>query len=256
MGLFDFCSMTTLLVMVTSIFIIVSVYGYITYKMADQDHKISSMIDLLSSMAQEHEILRNKLSVQFRGKETNAEHYNDNKNINLIEVSDDENASSEHDIDEDDDIDDDIDDDDEDDDEDEDDDDDDDESDNKSKYHLKTEQNGGTISIDDLLEEDDDISISSQLSDVTRAPNSISVVKSIHLEHIIPNTENNVDENISTSDNLSYLKSLQLTVPEETDFKKMSVQKLRSIIIEKGFLEDPSKLKKPELLKLIEEKSI
>lgn len=264
MGIFDFCSMTTLFVIVTSIFVIVSVYTYITYKMADQDHKISSMIDLLSSMAQEQEFLRNKLSNKFgeNNSTSSSVENNKNKNINLIEVSDD----SEEDEDEIDDSTDDTSSDDSDSESDEDNSDDETDDDNKSKFtksnsiniELETEQSGGTISIEELLDDDeDDVSVSSQLSDATKAPSF--AVKSIHLEQIIPITEVNADNLLSVSeekDNMNYLKSLHLTVPEETDFKKMSVQKLRSIIIEKGFLEDPSKLKKNELLKLIEEKSI
>jgi len=38
---------------------------------------------------------------------------------------------------------------------------------------------------------------------------------------------------------------------EETDFKKMSIQRLRTIVLEKQLSPDPSKLKKPELLKLL-----
>jgi hypothetical protein len=39
---------------------------------------------------------------------------------------------------------------------------------------------------------------------------------------------------------------------EETDLKKMSIQKLRTLVLEKQLSSDPSKLKKPELLKLLE----
>jgi hypothetical protein len=39
---------------------------------------------------------------------------------------------------------------------------------------------------------------------------------------------------------------------EETDFKKMSIQKLRTVVLEKQLSSDPSKLKKQELLKLLE----
>jgi len=38
---------------------------------------------------------------------------------------------------------------------------------------------------------------------------------------------------------------------EETDLKKMSIQRLRTIVLEKQLSPDPSKLKKPELLKLL-----
>ena len=38
---------------------------------------------------------------------------------------------------------------------------------------------------------------------------------------------------------------------EETDYKKMTINKLRTIVSEKGLSSDPSKLKKPEILKML-----
>jgi hypothetical protein len=37
------------------------------------------------------------------------------------------------------------------------------------------------------------------------------------------------------------------------DYKKMSINKLREVVIEKELITDASKLKKPELLKLLED---
>jgi hypothetical protein len=38
---------------------------------------------------------------------------------------------------------------------------------------------------------------------------------------------------------------------EAMDYKKLSLNKLKSIVLEKGLVSDPSKLKKNELLKLL-----
>jgi len=230
--------------------------------MSEQDHKISSMIGIISSMAQEQEFLRNKLFAKSGETGEHSPVLDTNKNINLIEVSDDDDE------------------------EDEDDDEDvscgdsssdsDSDSDNESKeeenddngsdensqvlnIHLGNDKitiESSDIDIEELLEDEDDDTVISQSSDMTKAP----TVKSIHLEQPISITENTLD-NLTTqqNDNLSYLKILHFpesSIPEETDYKKMSVTKLRTIIIEKGILEDPSKLKKPELIKLIEEASV
>jgi hypothetical protein len=48
--------------------------------------------------------------------------------------------------------------------------------------------------------------------------------------------------------------SNDLIESNETDYKKMSIQKLRTIVLEKQLTSsDPSKMKKPELLKLLNE---
>jgi hypothetical protein len=57
-------------------------------------------------------------------------------------------------------------------------------------------------------------------------------------------------------DTLDYLKMIPISTSDETDYKKMPINKLRTIVIEKGILEDPSKLKKPELVKLLEDISL
>ena len=47
-------------------------------------------------------------------------------------------------------------------------------------------------------------------------------------------------------------KSIKIDLGEEsTEYKKLSLQKLKSIVTEKGLATDTSKLKKPDLLKLL-----
>ena len=58
--------------------------------------------------------------------------------------------------------------------------------------------------------------------------------------------------NISASD----LKTININLDEihadSVDYKKLPLPKLRSIVTDKGLADDASKLKKPELLKLLE----
>ena len=71
--------------------------------------------------------------------------------------------------------------------------------------------------------------------------NKINDLKTIDLSSI----------NISTVENVIMTNETNMN-ENETDYKKMSVQKLRSIVFDKGLSPDPSKTKKPELLKLLE----
>lgn len=64
-------------------------------------------------------------------------------------------------------------------------------------------------------------------------------------------------DTIITSDLKADLKSIHITLDESKseppDYKKMPLPKLRNVIIEKGLCPDASKLKKNELIKLLEE---
>ena len=86
-------------------------------------------------------------------------------------------------------------------------------------------------------------------------------IKSIHLEEPIDlnfiNKENeSMNENEPMNEFLtSDLKSISITDLEETnkkqDYKKMSINKLREVVVEKGIIAEASKLKKQDLLKLL-----
>ena len=56
---------------------------------------------------------------------------------------------------------------------------------------------------------------------------------------------------ISSSDFKTININLEDSTTENIDYKKLSIPKLRSIVAEKKLLTDTSKLKKPELLKLL-----
>ena len=54
---------TSFFISIAGIFLIVSlIMTYISYRMSEQDHKISSMLGLISTMAQELEFFRSKLA--------------------------------------------------------------------------------------------------------------------------------------------------------------------------------------------------
>ena len=69
--------------------------------------------------------------------------------------------------------------------------------------------------------------------------------------------ETNNDQTFNDiSNNVFDLKSIHANLEEtnidHSDYKKLSLPKLRSIVTEKGLAQDASKLKKNELIKLLE----
>jgi hypothetical protein len=293
MALLNFSNITFLIGIAATVFIVVSIYGYITYKMSEQDHKISTMFSIISTMAQEQEFLRSKVvggggvvNSSLSSLATN----NANEKSNLIQVSDGEEYEDDDELESGDDEDDDSDEDE--DDEEEDDEEDDDDVESADIEVLEKEDNTSTKFLNIHLGLENDTSIEKnieQLSDdestlsLESSSNSVSslmttvkhlnsstntntntntskTIKTIHLEDPIT-----IKEDILQSNNLDFLKTLHINNldgtkgevvvnedTEETDYKKMPVQKLRTLVIEKGISSDPSKLKKPELLKLIE----
>jgi hypothetical protein len=74
------------------------------------------------------------------------------------------------------------------------------------------------------------------------------------------NNDNGHHDNNELDNNNSTLKSINISsnLEEEKnknveviDYKKLSLNKLKSIVLEKGLVTDPSKLKKQDLLKLL-----
>lgn len=70
------------------------------------------------------------------------------------------------------------------------------------------------------------------------------------LEELETTLESEVVESVSGMKTISI--DLEDNESEESvDYKKLSLQKLKSVVVEKGLVADASKLKKPELLKLL-----
>lgn len=98
----------------------------------------------------------------------------------------------------------------------------------------------------DELEEaiDDDLSVSSKSSSIYQLEMSPT--------ETAPVEKSNNPLNLSMSDLKTINISLEETVPEPVDYKKLALPKLRTIVAEKGLVADAAKLKKNELLKLLE----
>ena len=255
-SLADLFSPTFLMFLGILVLVVALLVVYFESKMRDQNHKIASMLSLVSTLAEDMNGVKmglNQLAVTRMGGSfpQNFEQPLENSRIpykqesNLIEVSDDEDDDEDDDDDED-----------EDDDIDEDDideDDDDDESDNESTHEvkvLKIDMNSQNQYEDSLSENNLELDdLDDELSEV-QSLSSKSSKLSDKLEETV--YEKTIQEPLSISADLKTI-SINLEEPHQDslDYKKLSLPKLRSIVSDKGLASDASKLKKNELLKLL-----
>ena len=237
-----------ILVLVVAVMVV-----YFESKMRDQNHKIASMLSLVSTLAEDMNGVKmglNQLAATRMGgsfpqnfeQPLEKSRVPFNQETKLIEVSDGED-------DDDDDYDDDID-------EEIDTDEDDDESnhdvvkvfkiDMNSQNQYEDSLSGNNLELDDLDEELDELD--DELSEV-QSLSSKSSKLSNKLEETV------YGETLQEPLNISDLKTISINLedphPDSLDYKKLSLPKLRSIVSEKGLATDASKLKKNELLKLL-----
>ena len=253
-SLADLFSPTFLMFLGILVLVVALLVVYFESKMRDQNHKIASMLSLVSTLAEDMNGVKmglNQLAVTRMGGSfpQNFEQPLENSRVpfnqetKLIEVSD-----GEDDDDDDDDYDDDI------------DEDDDNESDEESNHDVvkvfKIDMNsqnqyedslsGNNLELDDLDEELDELD--DELSEV-QSLSSKSSKLSNKLEETV------YGETLREQLNISDLKTISINLedphPDSLDYKKLSLPKLRSIVSEKGLASDTSKLKKNELLKML-----
>jgi hypothetical protein len=267
----DLLSTSFLFSVAIIIILIGGIFAYVSYRMSEQDHKITSMVGLISTMAEELQFFRSKLSQgqsqsqeQQQGglqrqSELNQIHtipILDPNNLvtgatNLISVSDDESESEESGS----------------------------ESDESETESEESGSESEESSSDDDFELDEvvDLEERMQIQESVQTQESMQIstnniddfnhsdatnIKSIHLEEPIElnafshGLEHDHDHDHEIEDLLaSDLKTISITDLEDTnkktDYKKMSITKLREEVIKNGIVIDASKLKKGELLKLL-----
>ena len=253
---------------------------YFENKMREQNHKISSMLSLVSSLADELNAVKfhlnhmnimggsmkevpNSINIPINSSETN------NLGEKLIDVSDNEDDNEDDDNtcdddednnDEDDDDNDDDDDDDYDDDDYDDDDDDDLEDDDIKILNINIQNDNKNIILrnnqfdnndngDD--NEDDEVDDNDDDDD----DEELNMIETLDIENI--NWEEDKIEIIEINkkkDNNEKEVLINLEKPktiEVIDYKKLSLNKLKSLVLEKELVSDSSKLKKNDLLKLL-----
>ena len=269
-----------ILVLLTALIVV-----YFESKMREQNHKIASMLSLVSSLAEEQNNLRMETYRMITSGQNssansiplnnvnnfNSSHFiNKNENDELINVSDDDDDDEE---------------DDDSDNEDSDEEDEDSDSDDENevieisendikilKINIKNddeEDNFNIHQIDDLEElgENDDESTSSEI-DENELDDSSSSDEDLKEEHIVSNNLDNLEESKdgdivfeeTSKLDLNTIDFKQISISglekdaidaETMDYKKFSLNKLKSVVVEKGLIKDSSKLKKNELLNLL-----
>jgi hypothetical protein len=240
---------------------------YFTQKFSEQNHKISSMLELVSTMAQEINFIRSNIldSPEYRPQFGSAAHsaivnQNNVKNVNnfeenLIPVSDDSDTESESDCDNESDSDSDG----------------DGDSDDESEQHSKIKSislEPSNVNINDVVQtleileenesddddddsEDDDASVetyehenNSAKETETSSHDNLEVFSNINFEKLTNEEED--ESNVQ----VKKLEFNTLDEPKAVDYKKLSLAKLREIALEKGGV-DASKMKKADLLNLL-----
>ena len=267
----DFFSTSFLFSIVFIIILTGGIFAYMNYKMSEQDHKLTSMVNLVSVLAQDLQFFKSKVNYSQK-VEPNVLHYQSQlvggeNNSSLISVSDNEDDDLEEDEVEEDEVDEDEVDEDEDDYEDDDLDEDLVEEDfdfitENTQDHIKLLNL--TLANDNVENEENDLNIE-ELN--TNNCSDLDNVKTIHFI----NEENDVEENDveennlesvkhesnSIDDELHFLKNVSIDLGDihdltsKTEYKKMSTNKLREVVVSKGIITDASKLKKNEILKLL-----
>lgn len=250
---------TSFLFSIAIIIILVGgLFAYFNHRFAAQNHKMSSMLALVSTMAEEMQYFRSKLNTktqeQCKMPDADAIHFapqsfflggnvsNSNDENNLIEVSDGEDDDS--------DLEEDSDSEEEDDNDSEEEDDSDSESEDSDSSNLE-QDNIKNICID--LGNEIDLDIDDELDqDINESVSNTNNTKTINLSEDISSFE-------ITSKTLENINDIDITINLENDevskgkidYKKMSLNKLRDVVIEKGLVVDATKLKKNDILKML-----
>jgi hypothetical protein len=228
---------------------------YFENKMRDQNHKIASMLSLVSTLAEDmngvkfglNHLARNTMATNVDPLNTAFISSDENK---LITVSDDENDSDEESV---------------------------------STFEINDESEGEDEEDNDNEESSEDDELSSHndvkvlklniskeadeneeydenenLDDLEDLDDSLSETSNLETSEFVDDQpelmENLEDLNegpISASELKTININLEEPLAESLDYKKLPLPKLRSIVAEKGLSSDASKLKKNELLKLL-----
>ena len=254
-SLADLFNPTFLMFLGILVLVVALMVVYFESKMRDQNHKIASMLSLVSTLAEDMNGVKmglNQLAVTRMGgsfpqnfeQPLEKSRVPFNQETKLIEVSDGEDDDEDDDDDYDDDI----------------DEDDDNESDEESNHDVvkvfKIDMNsqnqyedslsGNNLELDDLDEELDELD--DELSEVQSLSSKSSKLSNKLEETVYGET---LQEPLNISDFKTISINLEDPHSDSLDYKKLSLPKLRSIVSEKGLVSDASKLKKNELLKLL-----
>jgi hypothetical protein len=287
MAFADLFSSSYLFSIAIIIILIGGIFAYVSYRMSEQDHKLTTMVNLVSMLAQDLQFVKNKVNLlEEPENENETKDAEDKHNIlyssqimtggegDLIEVSDDDEDDDEDDVEDDeDDVEDDEDEDaevdiEDDDDEDKDDDDEDKEDDDEDKEddEINIEFECEDVPNNDVCLENPKLNFGLEtnidLEEELVFEEDKNNIKTIHLDIDIlaDNVQPNIEDltflgNTEIQDEHDHdeheTNTIELKEHDKPDYKKMSLNKLREVVTNKGLVIDASKLKKNDMLKLL-----
>jgi cobalamin biosynthesis protein CobT len=233
---------------------------YFTQKVAEQNHKMTSMLELVSTLANEVNMMRGHIFSQqqvgggvsdpVQTRTVDSSHL-EPSNIKLISVSDDSDSDSDSDNDNDSDNDGDSDSDNDSDDSPQDDEKEDDEDDNEDDDNDAEEDNDDSQSVD-VIELTGESSFPETFSLHKLGADKSEDINILNFEElcIVEEVEAEAEAEPTTLESKEGVKNIDIVL----DYKKASLGKLKSLVVERGLLDEKAaaKLKKPDLLKLLE----
>jgi hypothetical protein len=205
-----------------TLLLIIGITILLIRRMNNQNQKFSSIIGVVTTMADELKNIKSFISNGFTSKPKDVKEIH-LQNTNLIHVSDDEEDEESDEEDESDS---------DDEEEDEEEEDEEEEEDNEVIEVSGNSDDIKYIQIDEIKQSEEDI-----ISDIIQG-----AFENIEMEEKSP------VEDIVIVDQTTE----EIPIKEEVDYKKLTLQKLRSIVLKKKLVEDSSKMKKNELLLLLE----
>jgi hypothetical protein len=238
-----------------TLLIIIGITIFLIRRMNNQNQKFSSIVGVVTSLAEELNSIKTCISNSINSISNVS---TKTVNTNLIHVSDDEDDSDE---------------------EDETDDDSEDEEDVEDVEDVEAEEADEDEEAEEAEEDNDDISVVNvDVGDkfiISLEEDINSNIKYIHLENNSKEeselskeesepTKELVQEEIIIAtdinsfeeDNIQHSETDTVIIKKETnDYKKMTMTKLKSLVSEKGLSDNISKLKKNELIQLLESNS-
>ena len=267
MAIFDLFNVSFLFSIGIIIILIGGIFTYVSYRMSEQDHKLSSMVNLVSILAEDLQHIKlltraeNSHGLSNTLKDNNIQYASDimvdNLNENVINVSDGES---------------------------------DDESDGESDSEYEDDEVEDDVVEDDVIEDDVeeiDIEAAPKINVLKLNPvNSVNIDvdnleeldnqaeeldnqaeeldnqaeeldnQAEELDNQAEELDNQAEDLVELpKENMSFLKNIDVIdigeVDSKSDYKKMSINKLREVVVSKGLIADASKLKKQDILKLL-----
>ena len=205
-------------------------FAYFNYRLSENNHKMQAMMGLVSTMAEEMQYFRSKIHSNPITTNNNDTHIvpnflgGSNKEDELIEVSDSEI-----------------------------------EEDDLSEVESEAEslETDDDLSEAESLEEDNKkiITIDIDLGATNEMSFDSEEIEDTNMNDLNLSNLEDLDVSLKTiaiDMDLSNIGDTNITInKEKDDYKKMSLNKLRDLVCEKGLVKDASKLKKNELLKLL-----